>query len=433
MENNEKNLMKKFIFWLNSNINNGFISKTEVSFLPNYGGSLISKEKIKKEEIIIEIPQTLFLSLDNAYKNEIIKNVIVKKNIFLAKKTIFVFFLWIQVCLKEKSFWNSYFEILPSNYFNVISWTEEQIKLLKRKDLIDFFLKKKQSVENEFMKLKEILLRENELNEIYKNIQMENFLKLYSLIESRTLYYENNSDSDSSIGALVPYYDVCNHEFLNDVNHFNYFYFDKEKKTYVLKAYKDFEPNEQIFISYGNYNNLHFLELYGFIPTKNCLNNFFSIKVALNLSKICGKKVKILQENFDKKMEIIKKFLPHFCKNNNKKKTEIDNNITIQIENSEGLTKFSWEIEVFFYILTLNANEISLKKCDYIAFLDFQQEAKRNICFKEILVELKKYLLKECFLEDELSKEIKFGNDYIIHLTKAYHGYELNLLNALNY
>ncbi len=71
---------------------------------------------------------------------------------------------------------------------------------------------------------------------------MEDFKRNLAIIESRTLYYDNKYDSQ--LGALVPYYDFFNHEFLHKVNIYEYFYYDKDKKTYVMKAYQNFEKNQ---------------------------------------------------------------------------------------------------------------------------------------------------------------------------------------------
>lgn len=54
---------------------------------------------------------------------------------------------------------------------------------------------------------------------------------------------------------------------MEDVDHFAHFYFDKTRRSYIMKAYKQFHADEQVFITYGNYNNAHFIEYYGFIPS----------------------------------------------------------------------------------------------------------------------------------------------------------------------
>ena len=59
------------------------------------------------------------------------------------------------------------------------------------------------------------------------------------IINSRTLFYKNELDNESEIGALVPLYDMANHSDLN-IDYFSYFYYDEVKEAYILKAYKDF-------------------------------------------------------------------------------------------------------------------------------------------------------------------------------------------------
>jgi len=50
-------------------------------------------------------------------------------------------------------------------------------------------------------------------------------------------------DWQSEVGSMVPFYDLCNHKYL-DIDIHKYFYYDSESETYVLKAYKDFEVGE---------------------------------------------------------------------------------------------------------------------------------------------------------------------------------------------
>ena len=45
------------------------------------------------------------------------------------------------------------------------------------------------------------------------------------IINSRTLFCQNKLDIDSEIGALVPLYDMANHNDL-DIDYFSYFYYD---------------------------------------------------------------------------------------------------------------------------------------------------------------------------------------------------------------
>ena len=59
------------------------------------------------------------------------------------------------------------------------------------------------------------------------------------IINSRTLYFPTKLDKYSEVGALVPLYDMANHQDL-DIDYFSYFYYDDIKQSYILKAYKDF-------------------------------------------------------------------------------------------------------------------------------------------------------------------------------------------------
>lgn len=430
--------MEKFEKWLKTNISNPIsIAKAKVEELPNFGKSLLSTQKIKTGEIILEIPQKLFLSMENASNDEVIKRRILNKNIYLDKKTIFAYFLWIQkFFLKEQSFWYPYFEILPNFYLNTILWTIEEIKLLKRKDLVEFLILRKQWVENEFNKLKEIILMDESLK-IDEEPKLKDIAIMFALIESRTLYYQSIFDKESLVGTLVPYYDFCNHKFLDHINVFDHFYFDKLKKNYVLKAYKDLEENEQIFICYGNYNNLHFLQLYGFLPKDNIFNNYITIHLKMDMKQIFKENSKVIFECFEKKMEILKKNFPHFFKKTilKKNKNELVEYFNIQIEEKNGKVGLCWEIECFFYILSLHDENLSKKNVERILFINDSDEntkIENNLNFKKLVHDFKQYLLCEFYpVEKSEFSPFKKTNESTFELAMKYFEYEYNLIKSL--
>ena len=426
--------MKHFFAWMKNNFDIKLINKTRVKDLPGFGNSLLANQMIMKEDIILEIPQRVFLSMENACQDEIIKKLILSKNIWFEKKTIFALFLWTQQYINEKSFWKPYFEILPTDYSNTITWNIDEINILKRKDLIETLCEKKEHMENEFMKLKELILRNDDPDvQKLKDMQIVDFKRIFALIESRTLYYQNPYDQESAIGTLVPYYDFCNHNFLQDINAFKYFYYDKMKKMYILKAYKNFEENEQIFICYGNYNNFHFAKLYGFIPSANIFNNFIEIKTKTELKLMFGSNSKIILENFYKKTEIIKKLFPHFCKKNliDKKKIELEDFIKIQIENKDEKSNYSWETQIFLYIFSLNLDDLCKQQLENIIFNDLNEEIKKKKLYKILFYSLKDYLLNEIYgiHQIEVSK-IKKNNENF-NLASSYLEYELKLIKSL--
>lgn len=59
------------------------------------------------------------------------------------------------------------------------------------------------------------------------------------MIESRTLFYKNKEDPTSEVGAMVPFYDLANHTFMENTDHFKLFCFDEKRRCYLLNAYQD--------------------------------------------------------------------------------------------------------------------------------------------------------------------------------------------------
>ena len=429
----EKYLFDSFLTWIQKKSSpNLSINKTKIENLPIFGNSLIATQKILKNEIVLEIPHNIFVSMEDACKDDMIKKLILNKNIYLDKKTIFALFLLFQFSLKDQSFWHEYLQILPKSYTNTITWNAKEINMLKRKDLIDSLNSKTKFAENEFLKIKDIIRRDNEAKKIIdpENLQLDEFLSIFSLIESRTLYYQNPFDPESIVGTMVPYYDFCNHAFLKDVNSFEHFYFDKTRKTYVLKAYKNFDVNEQIFICYGNYNNLHFLELYGFFPFGNISNNFIEINQEFDIKKIFKAEIKSILNGFEKKMQVIKNILPHFCKKGTKKQNpELEQIIRVQIEETNGKSKFSWEIESLIFILSSELEK--LPQIENILFQDMENEIKQNALCKHLFELLKDHLLNQKTYDDDKEKNLQKTSRAFLALD--YSQYETNLIKMLDY
>lgn len=74
-----------------------------------------------------------------------------------------------------------------------------------------------------------------------QSIAKELFLHCYSLIESRTLYFPTPKDPSSEVGAMIPFYDMCNHsEEVNQHNIYSLFHFDSQTSSYVIRAYRNF-------------------------------------------------------------------------------------------------------------------------------------------------------------------------------------------------
>ncbi|EAR91761.1 SET domain protein (macronuclear) [Tetrahymena thermophila SB210] len=341
-------LSKEFQLFLENNIKDYKNFKCKAAVLSNFGGCLVAKQSVNEGEELLRIPETLFITLSVAItKLPILREV--KSNLNVQKKSILAFFLF-----KEKkdasSFYHCYLNSIPKQYTNTITWQEIQFNLL-RDELKTKHQKKQQKLLSEFDAIKNYISSNKDYSHIFEGINEAEFLQLVAMIESRTLFFKNEQDSTSEVGAMIPFYDLANHTFMEGIDHFKYFYFDQISKEYVMRAYKHFVAEEQIFITYGNYNNEHFLDYYGFIPFNNQ-------REALQFTIQSDQLPKILGKDFTKKLRenslIGQQILNHFYAGQNLKP-----NIVIEIE--EASQSFSWETITFLQVFSLDLDINQLK------------------------------------------------------------------------
>ena len=219
------------------------------------GKGLFVQENKNEGEDVLRVPKSYFLDYDSMMdRHESLKGVSTDKR------------LQFSCCLvlemaDQDSPYRSYFDSLPRSYHNPISMPESQYQLLQHQPFIDRLLLKRHKILEQFPKLQPLLPL---------NTSIEDILHCYALVESRTLYYPTPLDPKSEVGVLVPLYDMANHaEEVNNCNIYNLFFYDNRTSEYVLKASRDYSAGEEISISYGAYNNEHFVEYYGFIPHGN--------------------------------------------------------------------------------------------------------------------------------------------------------------------
>lgn len=426
-------MMEKFLSWI-SNHSCSF-SSTKVKNLPNFGNSLIASRKIAKNEIILSIDESIFITIDSVAKDELITQI--RSKIFLSKKSSFALFLWKEITKKTSSFWYLYFSIVPKYYSNTIVWNENDYDGILRKDLIQQINEKQLLFKSEFEKIKEFWGSNKDAKqyEFIENLTYPRFLNLIGFIESRTLFYPSSNDAKSEVGALVPYYDFCNHSFLRfDI--YNFFFFDKKERKYILKAYKDFEFDEQIFISYGNYNNLHFVEYYGFIPYDNVKNDFIVIRLGLKDFLDANEDIKCLfRKNLDQKKLIIKTLFPNLMPS---LKNDLSFEMELEIERKGSKSCFRWQDSLFFSIFCLKEKKVESLIGKETNFFDFNKEDFLNTCNWDydpfqLLMEICNYIKAALFPQNnDKGAKMAEQNSFIHKIASEYGEYEKDLIRVFN-
>ena len=246
------------ISWIKNN--NGYISNKLIPVEINKQNRYIeSSQPINNNELLAYIPHNLIISSINRLVNQKCAHAY---GIFHEQDfECLVFFLTLDKN-NPNSFFKPYYDyfpdldikIFPREYSQeeINNYTEIGIKsyinhlnILFNRSYSDFVQK--------------ILLEEYNIKNIHDNFKY-NFYFVLSRDLSRA-----GSETYPDLNSLCPFIDLFNHN-----NNFNVdWIYNEDKKRYELFSVKEIKKGEELTTNYGQLNNLHLLNVYGFVLKDN--------------------------------------------------------------------------------------------------------------------------------------------------------------------
>ena len=253
--------------------NGGYVNpKLIPNEISNSNRYIITKEKIKKHEILLFSPDSILISKYHKLTNKICREAYGLSEEEYDYDCI-VYFMTIDK-YNSSSFFKPYYDYLPklnkSDF--VFSFNEKEIEMFKGTgvtegiDTYHYFLKK--SLEPVEEKLKKF----SEKNNIKYETILEEFKDNFILVGTRNF---GRPDTIYDISTMVPFLDLLNH---SDKNNTHWFY-DEIKGGYYLIAIRDIDKNEEITDSYGKYYNSLLYRTYGFVIPGNSYPDNVYVKV----------------------------------------------------------------------------------------------------------------------------------------------------------
>ena len=269
----EENLSKQYINLINYiESNGGYVNPklipNEISKSNRY---IITKEKIKKDEILLFSPDPILISK-------------LHKSVFRKCQEAYgfdeeydydciVYFMTLDR-YNTSSIFKPYYDYLPvldKSEF-VFSFSEEEIQMFKDTGITDgirmykYFLNKALKPVEERLK---IFAKKNNIK--YEKI-IEDFENNFSLVGTRNF---GRPECFCDISTMVPFLDLLNHSDKNNTH----WYYDESKQGYILIAIRDIEKNEEITDSYGKYYNSLLYKTYGFVIPGNSYHDNVYVKI----------------------------------------------------------------------------------------------------------------------------------------------------------
>ena len=253
--------------------NGGYVNpKLFPNEISNSNRYIITKEKIKKDEILLFSPDSILISKYHKLTNKICREAYGLSEEEYDYDCI-VYFMTIDK-YNSSSFFKPYYDYLPklNKTDFVFSFNEKEIEMFKDTGITEgihtyqYFLKK--SLEPVEEKLKKF----SKKNKIKYETIIEEFKDNFILVGTRNF---GRPDSIYDISTMVPFLDLLNH---SDKNNTHWFY-DEIKGGYYLIAIRDIDKNEEITDSYGKYYNSLLYRTYGFVIPGNSYPDNVYVKV----------------------------------------------------------------------------------------------------------------------------------------------------------
>ena len=233
---------------------------------------IIAKEKIKKNEKILFIPDKVLISrihklvfkqcreaygMEDGYEYECL-----------------VYFMTIDN-YNSSSFFKPYYDYLPS--FNksdfIFDFSEKEIKMYEGIGITDGIRNYKHFYKRALEPVKEKLKKFAKENNIKYEEILEQFKYNFDLVATRNF---GRPESYCDLNTMVPFLDLINHSDKNNT----YWYYEDMDEGYTLIAVRDIEKNEEITDSYGKYHNSMLYRTYGFVIPGNIYHDYVYVNIS---------------------------------------------------------------------------------------------------------------------------------------------------------
>lgn len=227
------------------------INKLSIRWLSVDNRAMYASEGLQKGKLLMRIPFDMIITDEVVHDEEQAKFEDGLQDLKLG--SLHQRAVWLLKASKdEQHFFHSWTKILPKNFGNYpCFFSDEELEMLKGSTLYELIVKYKQLIAQNY----ELVSSSTETCDF----TLEEYQKAIFLILSRTFSFQATSTRGY---ANVPVLDMLNHSFTPNAQ----YAYDFEYEGYELRALRDIDVNEEITISYGDYQDAQsFFIHYGFL------------------------------------------------------------------------------------------------------------------------------------------------------------------------
>lgn len=258
-------------------------------------------EDVTPHTEVFSIPLDSALSVKSLQENEILQSIDFFQQLTPEREDdqLAISLLYEKFVRGKKSKWFKHIELLPETYHNALYFEQEELKALEGSNLFFIAQQMEEKVAQDYARLKESVLLE-----LFENVteginfdlfdeffSFENYKWALSTIWSRfvslrldeapsslegqdgptdenmapTSKSTSVSAAKQSFKAMVPVFDMLNHDPEAEMSHF----FDMASQRFKLVSHQHWNAGAQMFINYGPLSNHKLLSMYGFVIIGN--------------------------------------------------------------------------------------------------------------------------------------------------------------------
>ncbi|KAJ3397560.1 Histone-lysine N-methyltransferase setd3 [Lobulomyces angularis] len=275
--------LKCFRNWLSEKDSTFF---TNLDIRPcSEGYGLFAKEDIKKGDLVLHLNSKLFITHKNYMDSQL--GLLYKDDPLLknnASLQLALFFMLERET--NNSIYDPYFNVLPKFTELPMFWCFSDLSLLKGSSFYDEVSQLLKRVLMQYVYIYKLFERTNFY--FFKNFTLDKFLYCIGIIMTRQNHVSTESYGD--ILALIPFYDMFNHQ--DGEISTEYINLSESSETY---SNKDYPKDNQVYITYGNRSNQDLLIYSGFCSEKENFNDTFKFQLGLAKGdKLYNEKLNIL-------------------------------------------------------------------------------------------------------------------------------------------
>ncbi|XP_074285072.1 ribulose-1,5 bisphosphate carboxylase/oxygenase large subunit N-methyltransferase, chloroplastic [Silene latifolia] len=331
---------------------------------------LVAVNNVRKGEKLLFVPPELVITPDSEWTCPE-AGLVLKKN-SVPDWPLLATYLISEASAKTSSRWNNYISALPQQPYSLLYWTRSELdRYLEASQIRERAIERSNDVSGTYNDLKRRIFSKHPDLFPEDVFNMETFNWSFGILFSRLVRLPS---MDGKV-ALVPWADMLNHNCEVET----FLDYDKSSKGIVFTTDRQYQPGEQVFISYGKKSNGELLLSYGFVP-KEGTNPSDSAELSLSLDKS--------DKCYKEKLEVLKKH-------------------GLSGSHRFPLRVTGWPVEMMAYAYLVVSPPDMLNMFDEMASAASNEtKAQKNLRYPELDEEALQFILDTC--EATIAKYSKF-------------------------